>query len=412
MKNYVKALAAFVFVLAAMMLVPVTSQAELKVPTGLKQTAADRTGVKFSWDAVSGADGYYVAVSIDGETYSLLDKAVFSPSSTVLNLSAGQSVYVKVIAASADEETEKINMSDPSEALEVVTSPDAATMKVDCTERTLNTLTFTWNACAGATSYVVYDYSNKQVLATLPATTTSYKREGLVPGSNYGIVVAPVRTSASGFAASTNVSGLYDVYTNKSAPAKPSTSDFYVSIPSTSSKTASFLAVDTSRQAAGYEVEVYKVKGGKKVATLSATNGLSTNSMSFSKNTPYKYRVRYYVVNNGQNTYGEWSGYRYFYRQSVTGKKKWSTASKNAKVILKWSKVAGATGYTVSVSTSKNGKFKKVKTLGKKSKGFTITKIGKKKLQKNKSYYIKVEPKVKDGKTNIKNDAVVVYTAY
>ena len=102
-------------------------------------------------------------------------------------------------------------MSYLSEALEVVTSPDAAAMKVDCTERTLNTLTFTWNACAGATSYVVYDYSNKQVLTSVPATTTSYTRTGLVPGSSYGIVVEPVRTSASGFAASPNVSGLYDV---------------------------------------------------------------------------------------------------------------------------------------------------------------------------------------------------------
>ena len=55
--------------------------------------------------------------------------------------------------------------------------------------------------------------------------------------------------------------------------------------------------------------------------------------------------------------------------------------------------------------------YKKVKTLGKNSKGFTITKIGKKKLQKNKSYYIKVEPKLKDGKTSIKNDTTVVYTA-
>ncbi len=411
MKNYVKALAAFVFVLAAMMFVPVTSQAELKAPTGLKQTKATRTSAAFSWDAVPGADGYYVAASTDGEKYSLIKDAAFSPSYEVTNLSAGQSVYIKVVAVYVDRDTEEIEMSDLSEALEVVTSPDAAAMKVDCTERTLNTLTFTWNACAGATSYVVYDYSNKQVLTTVPATTTSYTRTGLVPGSSYGIVVEPVRTSASGFAASTNVSGLYDVYTNKSAPAKPSTSDFFVSVPSTSSKAASFLAVDVSRQAAGYEVEVYKVKGGKKVATLSASNGVRTNSMSFSKNTPYKYRVRYYVVNDGKNTYGEWSGYRYFYRQSVSGKKKWSTASKNAKVTLKWSKVTGATGYTVSVSTSKNGKYKKVKTLGKNSKGFTITKIGKKKLQKNKSYYIKVEPKLKDGKTSIKNDTTVVYTA-
>lgn len=412
MKNYVKALAAFVFILAAVVFVPVTSQAEVKTPTGLKQTKATRTGVEFSWDAVSGADGYYVAASTDGKDYSVFKEAAFSPSYVVSNMSVGQSMYIKVVAVYVDRETEEIEMSDPSEALEVVTSPDAAAITVNCTERTQNSLTFTWNACTGATSYVVYDYSNKQVLTTVPASTTTYTRTGLVPGSSYGIIVEPVRTSASGFAASTNVSALYNVYTSKNAPAKPSTSDFIVSIPSTSSKTASFLAADVSRQADGYEVEVYKVKGGKKVKTLSASNGVRTNSMAFSKNTPYKYRVRYYVVNDGKNTYGEWSGFRYFHRQSVSGKKKWNTASKNAKVKLTWSKVTGATGYSVYVSTSKNGKYKKVKTLGKNSKGFTITKIGSKKLQKNKSYYIKVEPKLKDGKTTIKNDTTVVYTAY
>ena len=64
------------------------------------------------------------------------------------------------------------------------------------------------------------------------------------------------------------------------------------------------------------------------------------------------------------------------------------------------------------ISTRKNGKFKKVKVLGRSSKESTITKIGKKKLQKSKSYYVKVEPKIKDGKTSIKNDLTVVDTAY
>ncbi|MCI9420367.1 MAG: hypothetical protein HFG32_10220 [Eubacterium sp.] len=76
------------------------------------------------------------------------------------------------------------------------------------------------------------------------------------------------------------------------SPSKPSTSDFVVSCPSVSSKTVSFLAADKTKRATGYEVKVYKVKDGKKVKTLSASNGVHTNNMSFSRNTPYKYRVR------------------------------------------------------------------------------------------------------------------------
>lgn len=408
MKNYGKALAAFVFLLAVVVFVPVKADAAAVKPEGLKQTDANRSGVAFSWNAVEGADGYIIEGSTDGTTYTTFQKATTVPSYVVTGLKPGESLYVRVTAAVAlDEEGAEWAYSDTSEPLETVTSPDAAAININCSERTETSLTFTWTPAKGATSYVIYDMSNKQVLATLPASVTTYKREGLVSGSSYGIAVEPVRTSATGFSASTNVSQLYNVYTNKGAPRKPSTDEFYVKLPNISSTSASFLAVDTTRQAEGYEVDVYKVKGGAKVKTLSASNALSTNSMTFSKNTPYKYRVRYYVTNNGVKTYGEWSDYRYFYNHSTPGKTKLN-GRKNKKIIQKWSKVAGATGYTVYISTSKDGKYKKVKTLGKNAKSITITKIGKKKLSRRTTYYIKIVPTIKDGAKKISNDTPVI----
>ena len=117
--------------------------------------------------------------------------------------------------------------------------------------------------------------------------------------------------------------------------------------------------------------------------------------------------MRYYVSVGDNKLYSEWSGYRYFFLQNISGK-----INRNAKKItMKWGKVTGATGYTVYISTKANGKYKKVKSFGKNSKGATITKIGGKKLKSNQSYYIKLVAKVKDGSKTIKNDAQIINTA-
>ena len=54
--------------------------------------------------------------------------------------------------------------------------------------------------------------------------------------------------------------------------------------------------------------------------------------------------------------------------------------------MLKWNKVSGANGYIVYSATSKNGKYKAVKTI-KKASTLNFTQ---KKLKKGKNYYYKV----------------------
>ena len=54
--------------------------------------------------------------------------------------------------------------------------------------------------------------------------------------------------------------------------------------------------------------------------------------------------------------------------------------------MLKWSKVSGANGYIVYSATSKNGKYKAVKTV-KKASTLDFTQ---KKLKKGKNYYYKI----------------------
>ena len=73
---------------------------------------------------------------------------------------------------------------------------------------------------------------------------------------------------------------------------------------------------------------------------------------------------------------------------------------------MKWKKVTGASGYNVYVSTKSNSGFKKCKTVSKKKSSYIITKYGKKKLSKKKTYYVKVEYLTKVGKKTVKSGIV------
>lgn len=57
MKNYIKAMVTFVFLMAAAAVMPNTaSAAELTAPQGVHQTAAAKREVKITWEAVPGAE--------------------------------------------------------------------------------------------------------------------------------------------------------------------------------------------------------------------------------------------------------------------------------------------------------------------------------------------------------------------
>lgn len=415
MKKLCKVFATFAFATAAMVMLPNTAEAAA-VPTNLKQTAASEKSVSFKWDAVVNADEYYTSWSTDGITWSDKQKTYGSADEYIYNLSSGKSYYVRVCSVDDNDtwsETDDV-YSDWSEPFEVVTAPDASEVKpVNITSIMANSLTASWSQATGATAYVIKD--NDLVLGRTTETTCTVG--GLTAATWYHFNVYPVRVSASGYEASSSYAYNYvktaagdsSVSTTNpgvvvTAPGKASTANFCVAAASGTSGTVSFSATDPQGKAAGYEVEVFKVKGGKKVKTISSSTGTST-TVSLPKNTPYKYRIRYYTISNGQKLYGGYSGFRYFILHKITGKRHYSLMGSTCKIKMQWSKVKGAKGYTVYISDKSNGGFKKVKSLGKNKKSITITKKGKKKLSKYTKYYVKVVAKVKSGKKVLKNDA-------
>lgn len=130
MKNYIKAMVTFVFLMAAAAVMPNTaSAAELATPTGVHQTDADKNNVKIVWNAVPNADTYLWSWSADGVSGWSEGKYDYSvkPETIISQLSAGTTYYVRIKAADTSD-YENIQLSDWSQPIQVATAPDAAQM--------------------------------------------------------------------------------------------------------------------------------------------------------------------------------------------------------------------------------------------------------------------------------------------
>lgn len=407
MKNYIKAIVTFVFLVTAVAFMPNTASAasnvndvtdvigkQLAAPTGVHQTGAKKDQVDIAWNAVPGADRYYWSWSLDGVSGWSDGKYDWeiSPRDTIYNLNAGSTYYVRVRAADTTDWA-NYEYSEWSQPIQVVTAPDAAQMgELTLAEATTTSLTITWAPCPGATSYQIFDESTKALLATV--TDSTYVRSGLAPENAYATRVVPVRTSDTGYAAFSSSRILSNACTRPNKPVTPSTANFGLSNIYYNINVAYFGATDPSKSANGYEIEVYTLKGNKKVFTASGNN----NRFTVKRNTAYKYRCRFYTTYGNERIYGDWSGNRYFVYQTVSGTKY------SNRIKVAWKKVSGAKSYTVSVSTKEKGGYKKVKTLSSKSTSLTIRKFGKNKIKKGKTYYVKVVANLKDGGRSVKSD--------
>lgn len=404
MKNYIKAMVTFVFLMAAVAVMPnMASAAEPAVPSGIHQTEATGRIVRFVWDAAPGADKYMWSWSKDGVSGWSEGKYDWStsPLGVIDNLSAGSTYYVRVRAVdTSSSNPETYEYSEWSQPIQVATAPDASQMgELILSDATTDSLTITWTPCPGATSYIIYDNVG---VALGTVTNTTFVRSGLAPGNAYSTKVVPVRTTDAGYTAYNSWRTLSGVFTKPNKPAKPSTANFGLTNIYYNINVAYFGATDPSRSANGYEIEVYTMKGNKKVFTATGTN----NRFVVKRNTAYKYRCRFYTTYGNEKIYGDWSNNRYFVYQTVSGKKY------SNRIKMSWKKVANAKNYTVSISTKEKGGYKKVKTLSSKSTSLTIRKCGKSKIKKNRTYYVKVVANLKDGKKSVKSDTYYVGKAY
>lgn len=150
---------------------------------------------------------------------------------------------------------------------------------------------------------------------------------------------------------------------------------------SSNSATTIKLSWSSGGKVTGYEIYRLTGKSYKKVGSTKSTT-YTDKKLGNSKS--YQYKVRAYFKGKNGTVY---SGFTSVLKTNTTPAtpKISVSATKSKQLKIKWSKLNSADGYEVYQSTSKNGKYTKIKTASKSTTSYT-----KKKLTSKKKYYYKV----------------------
>lgn len=378
----------------ACMTVKVTAEAAV---SGLKQTDDYTSSVTVEWLADPGSTYYGVELAKDsGFTQVVYRGATTSNSRYISGLAQGTKYYVRVGSGSSSSDC----YGNWSSIIEVVTRPGAVTgprfIGANSKQATIE-----YSAPqGGADAYLILDAANNPVAQTA-ATKVTFTVNQNISSNRYYIYSGKV--SREGYAA---VSSSYaSVTVNLLTTGKISKKNFGVTSVASSSKKMTVTALYSGT---GFQVQLVNSGGTKYSKTFKSSSAKSftmtgsTASGTFKANKFLKYRVRAYVQTDAGVKYGKWSDYKAFC--SVKGKSSMRYGSK--KVNLSWSKVNGSGRFKIMVATSQKATGKKFATLKGTSKKATVTKYGKSKLKKGKTYYIKIVPEVKIGKSYVASDYI------
>ncbi len=365
---------------------------------GLEQTNYDTGAVEIGWKDVSGSPKYLVEYCENNSfTGSSLKAGETNRNPvTITGLAPGTTYWVRVTAIDADGVK-----GTPSEAYDVVTAPVDKITNLRQTKAEKKKVKLEWSPVQKADAYLVYYGKSATSMKKAVAATPSYIISGAAD-SAYIAYVYPMKKNSHNFEAV----GPNKAYLVASTLPKKIAKVKMLESGSSSNPKAGIVAFSwgQSKAADGYEYEIYG-NNGKKIlkksitASQYSTRGILVNSGKL-KNTQFmKIRVHAYTKVGNAKKYGPWSDACYFaklpnnIKQAPVDNK---TLAAGVKVT--WSKITGASNYTIYISRRSSGGWKKAGTT--KSNSFVIKKCGGAALQTGVTYYYKVvaNKKVK-GKT-------------
>lgn len=371
-----------------------TSKAAETWNANIKQTSADESYIDLEWSACLGADHYEIMFSYDNSSWQKVEDSS-DPSQRVSNLTSSSMYYVKIVAYS-NYYTSKTVLAE-SNSVDVITSPKKVE-GLKQTDATASSITMSWDSMPGVEGYMIYRYDSYDSFTNLGASVTnSYTLKGLQASSNESYFVVAVKSNSGGDVA---ISRTFERVDMRTAPAKVSyiqMSSYYSSLGSADFKWNGVNNVD------GYQFQLQNYTGK---TILTKETGSFTTSVYIN---PYKKgvftqaRCRAYITVNNKRVYGAWSPYDY----NATATKATAIRSGNKKKItLKWTKIKGASGYAIYVSTKSGSGFKKIKSLKANKTKYSFTKFKKKALKKNQRYYIQIRYLRKVGKKTVTSKIV------
>lgn len=315
-------------------------------------------GVQFKWSPVDGATGYIVYRKTSGTSWEVLG-TVTGTSYTDKNVTSGKWTYT---VKATDGEYQ--SYFDSGISINYVGVSKPATPKLSKIANTASGVKVTWGAVKGAEKYIVYrktyDAKTKKwsgwVNIAKNVTTNSYVDKTAKSGTYY---LYTVRANNAAGTSGYNSSGI---------------KTYFLSIPTVKTANAnSGVTVKWSKSAGatGYIVYRKTTEGWTKIATVKGASTVSYTDKTAKAGITYKYTVKAYYGSyaSAYNT----SGVEIRRLTMPTLK---SAVSSKSGITLKWTKVAGASGYIVYRKTT--GGWAKVATVKGNSKITYLDKSAKK----------------------------------
>lgn len=339
------------------------STATVAVPANLKQTSAFGSYAKIRWDAVSGTGvKYQIDVSQNNTTWATL-ATVGNTYYTISKMETGKPYYfrVKAIAGSASGQF--------TTPLQVITQPGFVS-EIKQTAAKNNSVTVSWSQAAGAAAYDVYIGTAEDNVAynATVKDKTSITISKLKKNKNYIVKIVPFNISPSGYRADgferTNSA-------IRTIPGKVAGLNVTAWNYGSANISVAWTAKDNVD---GYQVKFYN-ESNKCVKTINTASTTAAYTKA-GANTFYKVRIRPYLTINGKKKYGAFNTTPVY---AVSQPQLTAFTQAPGKLTLAWNPVAGATSYSIYVTTTNPNtpsSYSKVATVDGSVGKYELAKIG------------------------------------
>jgi fibronectin type 3 domain-containing protein/NAD-dependent dihydropyrimidine dehydrogenase PreA subunit len=255
-----------------------TAQTAVKapsVPTGVTAAAASATSITVTWTAVEGASSYII---YGGTSSSSLAQIGTSSSATYTHtgLTGATIYYYTVASVNAGGTSAKSSTTSATTGVSAPGVPSGVTAKAASS----TSITVTWTAVSGASSYIIFGGTSSSSLAQVgTSTSASFTQTGLAAATTYYYAVASVNAGGTSEKSTTTSAA-----TSTDAPSSPT--GLTATAASSTSITVKFNAVTG---ATGYKL--YWSSNNSTFTQLSSLTSTSYTHSSLTANTTYYYKV-------------------------------------------------------------------------------------------------------------------------
>ena len=293
---------------------------------------------KISWNAVNGADKYWIYRSVDGVTfdyYARTDKPSFTDGSTSIGTTYHYAVKAVAVLGGRDVSSGR------STAQSIQCRPAAPSVSI---YRVNGKPQLKWNAVSGAAKYWVYRSTDGVNFKYYDSTAkTSYANTGALLGTKYHYRVKAVAV-VNGKNVASAYNGTKSLFTTPAAPG--------VSIYRVNGKPQLKWSAVTGAE----KYWIYRSTDGVNFKYYDSTTGTSYTNCIAASGTEYYYKVKAAAVVNGKDVASDFSNTKSLFTTPAAPSVSITTSKGKPK--LTWKAVKGADKYYIYRSTDgKNFKY-------------------------------------------------------